>query len=106
MFCSAPNLSATEAKGCDTARVSISCILPTLSRGEVLCATIRMLLRQACEPREIIVVDQTPVHEKFHQQALASWIEERRITWLRQSEPNASKARNAGALAATGDVLL
>jgi len=85
---------------------AISCILPTLGRGPTLCETIHMLMDQSLPAHEVIVVDQTPRHDANTECLLAAWQQQRVIQWLRQPEPNASKARNTGALAATGNVLL
>lgn len=65
-----------------------------------------MLLAQTHRAHEVIVVDQTPAPEGTTRARLAGWHEQGAIRWLRQAEPNASKARNTGALAATGDALL
>lgn len=85
---------------------AISCIIPTLERGEVLCDTVRMLLDQSQPAHEIIVVDQTPVHSRSVSRALADWAADAKIIWLRQRDANASSARNFAARVATGDVLL
>jgi glycosyltransferase involved in cell wall biosynthesis len=84
----------------------ISCIIPTLNRGEVLLATVKQLFAQDSPPAEIIVVDQTQNVDSSTCSTLQSWKDQGLIRWVRQAEPNASKARNAGALTATGDVLL
>jgi glycosyltransferase involved in cell wall biosynthesis len=86
--------------------VRISCIIPTLGRGKILCETIEMLLAQSHAAHEIIIIDQTEDTEASTRDALQRWREIGDIRWLRQREPNASMARNRGALAATGDVLL
>src|SRR3989442_631303 len=39
--------------------VRISCIIPTLGRGKILCETIEMLLAQSHAAHEIIIIDQT-----------------------------------------------
>ena len=65
-----------------------------------------MLLEQSSQPHQIFVVDQTASHGKPFQQDLQTWADESRIVWVRQSEPNASKARNTGALIASGEILL
>lgn len=52
------------------------------------------------------MVDQTPNPDPETARRLAAWDKGRAIRWLRQTEPNASRARNTGALAATGDILL
>jgi len=85
---------------------TISCIVPTLDRGSVVCDTVQMLLAQTRPADEIILVDQTPVQTHAAERRLAAWASEGTITWLRQREPNASKARNTGALAASSEFLL
>src|SRR5437867_8239686 len=84
----------------------ISCIIPTLGRSKVLCETIRMLLMQSPQPHEIVVIDQTKTPDEETRQKLAAWEASGCIRYLHQDEPNASLARNNGALAATGDILL
>ena len=86
--------------------ISISCIIPTLARGQVVCDTVGMLLAQSRPAHEIILVDQTRQHTAVIERQLKDWAAKGIIVWLRQAEANASKARNAGALAATGEVLL
>ena len=84
----------------------ISCVIPTLGRGPALCDTVRMLLGQTHPAHEIILVDQTPAYRPAEQHQLSQWAGRGAILWLRQKEPNASRARNRGALAACGDLLL
>jgi acetyltransferase-like isoleucine patch superfamily enzyme/GT2 family glycosyltransferase len=86
--------------------VRVSCVIPTYNRGNVLCETIRMLMEQSHAPEEIIVVDQSTEMTDEYAAQLASWDREGNIRWLRREKPNASAARNAGAMASTGDVLL
>lgn len=86
--------------------MTISCIIPTLNRGNILVETIRQLLGQDRRPEEIIVVDQSTQVDPETASALQQVVDRDDVRWLRQREPNASKARNAGAIAARGDVLL
>ncbi len=90
----------------DTALPTISCIVPTYNRGPILCDTIEMLLNQAVPPHEILVVDQSTLRDPAAEAALELWEKAGSIRRLWQREPNASMARNRGALAATGTVLL
>jgi glycosyltransferase involved in cell wall biosynthesis len=90
----------------ESAEIKVSCILPTFNRGQVLCDTIKMLLGQTVAPFEIIVVDQSDQLIEESQNRLTDWQNKGVIQLLRQQEPNASKARNSGAMAASGDVLL
>jgi glycosyltransferase involved in cell wall biosynthesis len=87
-------------------RVTVSVILPTFNRAAILCQTIEMLRRQTDAPHEIIVVDQSTVTDAASEATLTRWNEQGEIVWIRQTEPNASMARNRGALASSGDVLL
>jgi GT2 family glycosyltransferase len=87
-------------------RVEISCIIPTVGRDRILCATIGMLLAQTHAPHQIIVVDQTVAHDEATDTSLAAWQAKGAIQWIHQTEPNASMARNTGALHATGNILL
>jgi len=84
----------------------ISCIIPTLNRGRILCETVRMLGQQTYRPHDIIIVDQTAKQDSETERILDALIADKTIVRLRQSEPNASLARNSGARAATGDILL
>src|SRR4051812_35031710 len=84
----------------------ISCIIPSLNRSTVLLNTVEQLLAQQAAPAEIIVIDQTVEVDSSTRSVLQAWNDQGTIRWIHQKEPNASKARNAGALAATGDVLL
>jgi len=83
----------------------ISCIIPTLNRGPILLRTVEQLIAQT-SAAEIIVVDQTVSPDSETRSVLSGWNHEGRIRLVHQSEANASKARNAGAIEATGDVLL
>ena len=82
----------------------LSVVVPTYRREALLCRTLADLLRQAWPDVEVIVVDQTPVHEPATQaylDALAS-----RIVLLRQARPSVVAAANAGTRAATGAVVV
>lgn len=83
----------------------VSVIVPTHDRPEMLAACVRSLLA-LCYPRyEVIVVDNAPAT-----QATAEYIREisqdaPQIRYLREDRPGVSWARNAGILAARGDIL-
>ena len=96
----------SSSTGMTPAGPLISCIIPTLNRGRVLVDTLEQLVAQKPQSPEIIVVDQTPQVDPATEAALSAWRDQGVIQWIRQAEPNASKARNTGALAASGDVLL
>lgn len=85
---------------------SISVIIPTYNREEVLCETLRGLFELESMPKEILVIDQTLEHT----QAVHAYLEEAhnagRIFWLRTCVPSLPRARNLGVQKATGDIVL
>jgi GT2 family glycosyltransferase len=85
---------------------TISCIVPTFNRNSVLVRTVEMLLDQAVPAKEIVIVDQSTIVPPEVAARLNAWHNEGRIKWVQQKEPNASMARNRGALESTGDVVL
>jgi GT2 family glycosyltransferase len=86
--------------------VDVSAIVVTFNRDEPLCQTLKCLLSQRPAPRELIVVDQTREHNKVTQDFLDELIEQRRIEYIWQSEPNAQRARNTAIKETRGKVLL
>ena len=86
--------------------LKISCVIPTFNRGKVLVKTLEMLLEQTHRAHEIIIVDQSTEVPCEVAESLRQWAESGAIQWIRQTEPNASMARNRGALASSGDILL
>jgi GT2 family glycosyltransferase len=86
--------------------VTLSCIIPTFNRRQVLVRTIEMLLNQTLPATDIVVVDQSTEIPPDVESQLRRWHEEGRIRWVRQGEPNASRARNRGVLESTGDVVI
>lgn len=84
----------------------LSAVIPTYGRDRVLIATIEYLLDLDDPPDEIVVVDQTPMHDAKSTLVLERWHAEGSIVWLRRAEPSIPKAMNAGVRAATGDVVL
>jgi glycosyltransferase involved in cell wall biosynthesis len=87
-------------------RPAISCIIPTYNRPEVISDTIRQLLDQTEAARDIIVIDQTRNYPLDVEREMMNFVEDGKIVWLCQIAPNASMARNTGAVLATGEILL
>lgn len=90
----------------DSTRISISLVIPTFNRGIVLVNAVRMLLNQDYPVQDIVIVDQSTETPPSVSEQLKEWQTKRQIVWIRQDEPNASMARNRGALASTGDVIV
>jgi GT2 family glycosyltransferase len=90
-------------------RLSLSVVIPTYRREDVLVRTVEALLRIGQglpELQELILVDQTRVHEPATASRLDEWSGDGRIRWLRESEPNLTRAMNIGLCQARGDVVL
>jgi len=102
-----PGRTSTEPDG-DTQRskASLSVVIPTFRREQVLVDTITYLLQQDAAPSEIVVVDQSPTHEARVQMALETWEREDRISWIRLSAPSITHAMNVGLLKAQTDIVL
>lgn len=85
---------------------SLSVLIPTYQRERVLIDTLGALFNLKLKPTEVIVIDQTEVHEASTLDALTNWDKEGRIRWLRLSNASIPGAMNHGLLAATGDIVL
>lgn len=86
--------------------VPLSVVIPTFGRDEVLTDTIAQFLAQEPRAAEIVVVDQTPVHEPESERMLQAWASQGAIRWLRPSTASQPMAMNVGLLAATQPLVL
>lgn len=82
----------------------VSVIVPTYRRERLLCETVADVLAQTYRPMELVVVDQTPAHDEETRLYLDRVADQIRL--LRVEPPGIPRARNAGVLAARGDVVL
>lgn len=85
---------------------SISVVLPTYRREKILVDTIEALVPQLRPADEIVIVDQTPVHEEETVAALQRLTSDPRVRLVRKTTPNQAEAMNVAAWLARGDVLL
>jgi GT2 family glycosyltransferase len=86
---------------------TISVILPTYFREEVLMDTIHFILfNQSINPNQLIVVDQTIKHTDTVQRALQGLHDNNSIKWLRTSPPSQPRAMNIGLLESVSDIAL
>ena len=81
-----------------------SVIVPTYQREQVLCDTIAYLLDLSYPHYELIVVDQTPLHEAQTEQFLLQVVP--RIRYIQIDQVGMCHARNVGIEAAKGDIIL
>ena len=97
-------------RGGGTARkgggLSISIVIPTFGRDEVLTATLGALLALPRRADEIVVVDQTPRHGEVTENRLRAWADGGAIRWVRHQPPSITGALNLGLRAARGDLVL
>lgn len=85
---------------------SISVVIPTYRREKVLVDTVAILLALEVPPDELIVVDQSDLHETATTSALSAWHEQGSIRWVRLTEPSVTHAMNVGLAVSACDTLL
>jgi glycosyltransferase involved in cell wall biosynthesis len=88
------------------ADLRVSVVIVTYRREQILIDTIRGVAAQLSESDEILVVDQTAMHERETTDALQRLAAEGAIRWIRRGKPHRCEAMNIAALMAVGDVLL
>lgn len=86
--------------------VSLSVILPTYNRSKDLYNTLSQLLNQNPCPLEIVVIDQTKVHDERVANFLENLVKENKIKYIYQDFPHPNVARNRGIRESRGDILL
>lgn len=84
--------------------ISVSIVIPTYNREEVLCNTISDLLKLFDQFTELIIVDQTLKHQPETSAFLNRLPKKIRV--IKLTTPNLPKARNIGTREATGDIVL
>jgi len=85
---------------------SISVVIPTYNRAQVLVDTIEYLHRLSVSPKQIIVVDQTASHPNDIQEQLKNWHESELIEWIVLEHPSVVAAMNVGLQTADSDYVL
>lgn len=85
---------------------SISVIIPTYGREEVLRDTLVDVLKQDYPNYEVLVVDQTPTHEPETETALQQLADAGKIQWFRVSWASLPGARNYAVRRAKGEIML
>lgn len=85
---------------------TISVVIATYNREEVLIQTLDELLNLAHRADEILVVDQSESHTAIVQSRLLSLERDGEIRWIRLSQPSIPNAMNVGTVSAKSDVVL
>ncbi len=99
-----PDSEMAPGNAAPTPRVSV--VIPTYQRERVLLDTIGRLLALEQAAGEILVVDQTLVHEPATERVLAEFEREKRIRWIRLSQASITHAMNIGLEQARHDIVL
>ena len=89
--------------------LTLSVVIPTYGREEVLLNSIAELLQLASTTKgfkELILVDQTAQHLPETERQLQAWSCKGPLRWLRATELNLTLAMNRGLMEACGDVVL
>lgn len=85
-------------------KLSVSLIICTYNREELLVQSLRCALKQSYEDMEIIVIDQTAQHDDETRQYLESINNEIKYTYV--STPSLTKARNLGIDSSSGEIII
>lgn len=85
---------------------SLSVVIPTYRREQVLIDTVAALLALSPPPGEILVVDQSPSHGPAITKALNTWSEAELVRWIGLPDPSITHAMNIGLVQAAGEIVL
>lgn len=86
--------------------LKISVVIPTYKREKLLCKSIQDLLKQDYDNFEILVVDQTQIHEPETQTLLDEMAQSGKIRLFQVNWASLPGARNYAIRRATGDIIL
>lgn len=89
-----------------SATPTISIVIPTYQREQVLLDTLERLLPLLRSGDEIVVVDQTARHEPATAIGLRELVNRGAIRWFRRAKPAICASMNLGAVLAKGELLL
>ena len=84
----------------------VSIVIPTFRRGKVLVNTVELLLELSYLPNEILIIDQTDLHDETTQLQLNRWTKEGKIKLYRLKTPSIPAAMNRGLIEARNPVVL
>jgi GT2 family glycosyltransferase len=86
--------------------MTVSIVIPTYNRDEILCKTLLSILQYANQYSELIVADQSDNHKPETRQFLDQLIQDNRITLIKPAYPNTCNAKNEGIRTASSDIIL
>lgn len=85
---------------------SVSVVIPTYRREQVLLDTLDYLVGLDTPPSEILVVDQTEKHDPATVSSLTAREAQGQIRWITRTVPSIPQAMNCGLLAASNEIVL
>ena len=85
---------------------TLSIVIPTYQREQVLLDTIAQLLDLQRSADEILIVDQTDEHAAETTAKLCAWRDAEDITWVKLEKPSIPAAMNKGLVMARSDIVL
>ena len=88
---------------------TLSVVIPTYCREQVLLETIGYLAEQSGDTEgvvEILLIDQTPNHEKATEKQLCQWDDAGIVRWHRLEQAHLTRAMNTGLLVAKAEIVL
>jgi GT2 family glycosyltransferase len=86
--------------------MTVSIIIPTYNRDEILRSTLLNILQYADQYCELIVSDQSDSHKPEIQYFLDKLVNDNKILLIKPAYPNTCNAKNEGIRAASGDIML
>ena len=92
--------------GCDRTiapAATVALVIPTYRRDKTLLVTLRDVLLLSPAPDEVLVIDQTPEHDRDTAAFLQKACETKQIAWIRQATPSLCQARNQALALAKSD---
>ena len=89
-----------------TKTLPLSVAIPTLCREQVLLETLAMVLAQRPAAQEVLVVDQSPVHDQGTVEMLTRWDRDGLIRWIKLTRASQPGALNVALQAATQEFVL
>jgi GT2 family glycosyltransferase len=86
--------------------MSLTVAIVSYGRDEVLVDSLAALLALDPPPRELLLVDQTPRHDRATEERLSAWQREGSLRWLRLPKPSITEAMNRALQEARGERVL
>jgi len=84
----------------------ISIIIPTFNRNEILCRTLSNIIQYKHQFNELIIIDQTKLHEPDTTVFLNDLKEKEYIKYIYINSANLPNARNIGIENSSGDIII